>query len=246
MVSHGEVFTFGGLYFVKDTFRERGYGLKTIQAVDDIVNARNLHMYVIPTSVDFLSKNFEFMPRWVIRHYQLVASVVHEKFSSCQPPPSCAKILPVSQVNFTELTAYSVDMMGSSQVCKSMLAAMLVHAQESSWVAVGSKGEIVGYLIMSESSYFPESGYLIGPLFADSAFIARILFRTAAEFAAKDRKNPKFLSLDVSMHNQECIDMMECELGAKRILESVFITRGNCIPCRNHGMIFSLASTAVL
>jgi hypothetical protein len=30
--------------------------------------------------------------------------------------------------------------MGTSPVCKSMLAAMLVHAQESSWVAVDIEG----------------------------------------------------------------------------------------------------------
>ena len=46
-----------------------------------------------------------------------------------------AHILPASQVDFEKLFAYSADMLGTSQACKLLLAAWLVHLQKSSWVA---------------------------------------------------------------------------------------------------------------
>ena len=72
-----------------------------------------------------------------------------------------------------------------------MLAGMLSHAQESSWVAIGNKGEVVGYLIMSKTIRFPEDGYHIAPLYADSAPIARSLLKVAVEFAAAN--NPRHM-----------------------------------------------------
>ena len=82
---------------------------------------------------------------------------------------------------------YSADMMGTLQTCKSLLAAWLCHLQESSWVAINSKGEVVGYIIMSETLRFPEEGYYIAPFYADSASIARSLLKVAVGFASANK-----------------------------------------------------------
>ena len=96
-------------------------------------------------------------PGWVEKVYQFTASCAVEGLASHQLPPS-VEVLPASQADFEKLFAYihSANMMGTLQTCKSLLAAWLCHLQESSWVAVDNKGEVVGYLIMSKTNCFPE------------------------------------------------------------------------------------------
>ena len=64
---------------------------------------------------------------WIVKLYQFTALCVVEGLASSQMLPSVAKILPASHADFEKLFAYSADMMGSSQVCKLLLAAWLCH-----------------------------------------------------------------------------------------------------------------------
>ena len=106
-----------------------------------------------------------------------------------------------SRANFEKLFAYSADMLGSSQTCKLLLAAWLCHLQESSWAAIDKNGEVVGYLIMSETICFPKEGYLIAPLYANSAAIARSLLKVAAEFAsANDPRHKLRMTMPVNLN----------------------------------------------
>ena len=77
--------------------------------------------------------------------------------------------------------------MGTSQVCKLLLAAWLCHLQKSSWVAIDDRDEIIRYLIMSDIIHFPENGYYIAPFFADSASIAHSLLKVAVGFASANK-----------------------------------------------------------
>ena len=241
-VWHDNSLAFGGCYFVDKSFRGNGYGVKTYQTVftNNVLEACNVQNYVLTELQAQYLKNPWFQTGWSMRQYELTISTVREKLSACLFPSSIAKIIPASQANFEELNAYSADMVGSSQTCKSVLAAMLVHAQESSWVAIGNNGEMVGYLIMNKSTH-PEGGYFIGPFFADSASIARILLRTAAEFGCHSR----LLSLNASMSNPECIHILENELEAKPLLTALCVgTKG--ILRRAHEKIYGVASATVM
>ena len=238
---YGDSHIHSGYFFVEKSLRANGYGLKMFQAVytDDITKNKFIQGYSVINMVDFY-KQFRCQPVWSSRHYHLTTSVVKEKLSGCLPS-SVAKILPASQANFEELRAYGRDiMMGSSQTCASMLAATLGLAQESSWVAIGNKGEIVGYVIMNKTLY-PEDGYFLSPLFANDASIAQILLQTAVEFAVQDESHSRFLSLDVSMCNLEWVHILENELEAKPITDAVCMgSKG--IPHRAHEKIFSHAN----
>ena len=243
---YGDSHIHRGYFFVEKSLRAKGYGLKMIQAVytgyifnDDVSKKILIQGYSVANLVDFYKK-LGYQPQWSSRHYHLTTSVVKEKLSGCLPS-SVAKILPASQANFEELRAYGRDiMMGSSQTCASMLAATLGLAQESSWVAIGNKGEIVGYVIMNKTLY-PEDGYFMSPFFANDASIARILLQTAVEFAVQDESHSRFLSLDVSMCNLEWVHILENELEAKPITDAVCMgTKG--ILHRAHEKIFSHAN----
>ena len=156
-----------------------------------------------------------------------------------------SKILPASQVDFEKLFAYSADMMGSSQTCKLLLAAWLCHLQESSWAAIDKNGEVVGYLIMSEIICFPKEGYLIAPLYANSAAIARSLLKVAAEFAsAKDPRHKLHMDIPVDF-KQEFVRILEGEIGARSILDIIFMANKE-IPSKCLSKVYSFASIDVL
>ena len=183
---HEESCGFGGLLIVSKLYRGQGYGQITFDTVTAILGDQH-NMY---GAAGLYSKDAHtfmkhpIMLGWISRRYGFDASIACKGLASCQFPPSLAAILPASQVDFEELFAYSADMLSTSQVCKAVLAARLTHLQESSWVAIGNTGEVVGYLIMSKTVHFPEDGYNIGPFFADSAPIARSLLKVAVDFAA--------------------------------------------------------------
>ena len=181
-----------------------------------------------------------FQPHWNVTRFKLIATQALKGLSSCQTD---VKILPAKKANFEEMFTYSADMMGSSQACKSVLASWLSYAQQSSWVAVNDEGEIVGYLIMSKTSRFPEEGYRVAPFFANSAVIAQSLLKTAVEFAVPNK--PEFIFLDATPDlNSDSLDLME-KVGADRMVDFVFMgTKG--IPKRAHEKVFSCSSLDVL
>jgi len=151
--------------------------------------------------------------------------------------------LPASQADFEKLFAYSADMLGSSHTFKLLLAAWLCHLQESSWVAIDKNGEVIGYLIMSETIRFPE-GYCIAPLYANSAGVACSLLKVAAEFAsAKDPKNTLHVDIPVDF-KQEFVNILE-EVGARSILDSTFMTNKE-IPSKCLSKVFGIASPNLL
>ena len=133
-----------------------------------------------------------------------------------QFPPFLAQIMPASQADFEKVFAYGADMLGTSQACKLVLAAMVAHAQESSWVTIDNHGEVVGYLIMSKTIRFPEVD-----MRADSADIARSLLKVAVEFAAPI--NPRHIFLDMAADlNPKGVSILENELRAKKLADFVY------------------------
>ena len=135
-------------------------------------------------------------------------------------------------------------MLGTSQVFKRLLAAWLAHLHKSSWVAIDNTGNVVGYLIMSETVRFPERGYYIAPLFADSAPIARSLLKVAVSFASEDNPRHNIL-MDIPADNMEGVSMLVSELGANLDHDLIVMSRMEAIS-RNLGKVFSNASSRVL
>lgn len=146
---------------------------------------------------------------WNVRQYHFTVSSAIEGLASSKVPPS-VEILPASQGDFEKIFTYSADMLGTSRTCRSSLAAWLCYLQESSWVAVANKREVVGLLMMSRTSRFPEEGYHIGPFYADSAPIARSLLKVAVDFARASNPGHIFLRLPVD-RNPEGVKILENE-----------------------------------
>ena len=203
----------------------------------------NIQLTALDRIKDFMQKR-GYHPRRIVKLYSFTASCAVEGLASTQLPPSVAQILPASQADFNKLFEYSADMLGTSQVCEYLLAAWLAHLHKSSWVAIGNTGKVVGYLIMSETARFPEEGYYIAPIFADSAPIARSLLKVAVTFASEDNPRHNIL-VDIPADNMEGVSMLVSELGANLDHDLIVMSRKEAIS-RNLSKVFSNASSRVL
>ena len=226
IVKHGESCAVVGYYIVIKAFRGKGYGLKTWRfAFEDagITNSSyNVQLYAMMNSnMQSRYEKWGLKPDWMAKTFTFDVSRAQKSLSDCQFPLSVAKIIPGSQVNLEKLVEYGADVMGSSQVCKSMLAAWISIGEESSWVATDNSSEIVGYLIMKKTTCFPEGGYRIGPFYSDSAAIARSLLKCAVEFAA-DVSNRHQFYIELPCDNLEGVNIIE-GFGATVIFEVIFM-----------------------
>ena len=244
IVKHGESCAFVGYYIVIKVFRGKGYGLKTWKyAFEDggIGNSSyNLQLYAVMNMQSQYEK-WGLKPDWISRRFTFTVSQAQESLSDCQLLPS---VIPGSQADLEKLVEYGADVIGSSQVVKSMLAAWISIGEESSWVATDDSGEIVGYLIMKKTARFPEDGYRIGPLFSNSAAIARGLLKHAVEFAVVSNPASTILFLDIPCDNLEGVRIMG-EFGANVCIEVIFMTSKSNpnIPFRK---IFGAASPEIV
>ena len=245
VVRHGESVAFVGYYIVDKPYRRRGYGLKTWKAaLADIGDQCNGQLVAVLNMKDQYQKS-GFQPGWLVKRYSFTASRALDALASTQQPSSVAQILPASKVDFEKVIAYGADMLGKSQACRLVLAAWLSHAQESSWVALGNKDEVIGYLIMSKTVRFEEEGYRVAPFFANSVPIARNLLKVAVEFAS--RNNPEqIMFLDVAADfNPEGVSILENEIGAKSIFDTIFMSTKE-IPTKPHCKVFGIGSCEVM
>ena len=185
---------------------------------------------------------------WIVKVYQFTASRAVEGLASSQLSLSVEQISPATQADFEKVFAYGADMLGTSQTCKLLLAAWLCHLQESSWVAIGNKGEVVGYLIVSEIAGFPEKGYCIAPFFADNAPIICSLLKVAAEFASANSPCKTYCNIvmDIPLDfNPKGVCILESTVGARPIEESIIMSNKE-LPTAQLSNVFSIASSQVL
>ena len=243
LVKHEESVATGSYYIVAKPYRGSGFGKKLFDCWLSSRDQCNIQIFSLIHMKDYYQKR-GFQPRWIAKNYKFTASRAAEGLASCQLPPSVEQILPASQADFEKLFAYSADMLGSSQTCKSLLAAWLCHLQESSWAAIDKNGEVVGYLIMSETIRFPKEGYYIAPLYANSAGVACSLLKVAVEFAsANDPRNTLHVDIPVDF-KQEFVRILE-EVGARSILDFTFMANKE-IPRKCLSKVFSFASIDIL
>ena len=247
LVRHGENMAFGGNLLVAKPYRKQGYGVELINFVEALVDLHDFRMMAVMKLKDDLQKR-GCQPGWIVKAYQFTAPRAVEGLASSKQPPSVEQILPARQADFEKLFAYGADMLGTSQTCKLLLAAWLSHMQESSWVAIDNKGEVVGYLIMSEIAGFPEKGYCIAPFFADSAPIACSLLKVAAEFASANSPCKTYCNMVMDIpvdFNPEGVSILESEIGAKPIDKIIFMSSKE-LPTAQLSKVFGIASTSVL
>ncbi|MEM8613941.1 MAG: GNAT family N-acetyltransferase [Cyanobacteria bacterium P01_H01_bin.105] len=184
-VKYGKTFGFIGFYIVKPDFRGQGYGLEIWNAALNYLQGRNIGLDgVVAQQDNYIKSGFNLAYR-NIRYEGISLSLGRGSDTDCVPLAS----LPIK-------TVIEYDRRFFFEVRSHFIQCWI--AQPNSHAVGAVEGQtLVGYGILRPS----QSGYKIGPLFADTATVADKVFRA---LVAKVPQGSTFC-LDVPEVNHEAV-----------------------------------------
>jgi len=196
-VIYDDHFAFCGFYRVDPSYRDKGYGLALTKARLNYVGSRNVGIDgVIPMLKKYERLGYQLAynnARYATK--QVIKSIKHPA------------LVPVTAISLTDLYAYDRRHFPAPRA--SFLTCWL-NQDKSKAEAFVLDGKLMGYGVI-RACY---QGFKIGPLFADNADIADVLFRDLASFAQNE---PVYL--DIPECNPEAIALVK-----RHQLDKVFAT----------------------
>lgn len=181
-------FAFCGCYIVDKVYRDQGYGLELTKARLAYIGSRNAGLDGVLTMCDKYQRlGYQYA------HNNARYTTSHLIFSS-KPH---LNIIGCEQINFEQLCAYDKKHFPSNR------PQFLHHwIKQTNALALGfiSENKVQGYGVIRAC----QNGYKIGPLFADTAEIADLLFKQLANYA-----NGKDIFLDIPETNPAATELTQ-------------------------------------
>ncbi|AMA10004.1 GNAT family N-acetyltransferase [Picosynechococcus sp. PCC 73109] len=187
-VKYAPNFAFIGFYIVKPEYRGQGYGWQIWQAAIASVAGRNVGLDGVVAQQENYKKSGFNLAYNNVRYSGLGGGQVSES----------PGLKPLAVVNLEEVFQYDQRFFPGDR--RSFLKAWLQQPDSTTWVMVNNT-EITGYGMVRPC----RRGYKIGPLFADNAEIAEILFLALKGSLPAGSE----LFLDVPMVNPEAIALAQ-------------------------------------
>ena len=217
LTKYGDNFGFVGNYIVDEEYRGKGYGTKIFNtALSSVEPSRNIALIAAP----YLEKMYEkrgFRGCFnVVRFDFHLPAALHCFSESSRKAP--VRISSVDQVDEKALLAYDSSVFGFSRHAFLMkwVRARSSHAH----VAIDEEGSIVGYVV-ARAAFLKEHGCKIGPLFADSDFIAEKLLKSLFEELLQQNDPPPVVCIDALQQNS--MELAE-KLQGKIVYNAVYMT----------------------
>ncbi len=187
-VRYGATFGFIGFYIVKPEFRGRGYGMQIWNSALERLRGRNIGLDgVVDQQNNYRKSGFKLAYR----------NIRYEGKGGGRDPGN-RKIVPLSSVPFTELNAYDRRFFPEDRT--QFLRCWLNQPQSTAWGFM-EKDRLAGYGVLR----LCRSGYKIGPLFANDAAVAALLFQSL-----KSRTNEGSpIYLDIPEVNRSAVALAE-------------------------------------
>ncbi len=186
-IAYDDTFGFFGLYIVAPEYRQRGYGLQLTTACLDYLNDRCVGLDGVVNMVD--------------RYERLDYKAAHENTRYCLKNiptlPSHPQVSKITQAHFTDLCAYDRLHFPAPRI--NFLRAWLYQDNAHALVYI-DKDNVAGYGVIRPC----REGYRVGPLFANTAMIARALLET---MCATVTSGPIYI--DVPRPNQAALDLVQ-------------------------------------
>ena len=187
-VKYAPDFAFIGFYIVKPEYRGQGFGWQIWQAALATVGDRNVGLDgVVAQQENYKKSGFTLAYN----------NVRYSGFGGGQIPEHPG-LKPLTAVDIEEICAYDQRFFPGDR--RTFLKAWLQQPNSTTWLTV-NKGEITGYGMVRPCRL----GYKIGPLFANNAEIADLLFLALKGSLAAGSE----LFLDVPMVNPEAIALAQ-------------------------------------
>ena len=211
VIKHTNNFAFVGTYLVDKEYHGKGYGLKTWNAAMASINeSYNLSGDTTTEMLPVYSKFVPIRALWCQQCFDFVlpahfSAETHNTVNSIEPPTK--SLFPAILEYDTEVHVYPRP---------SFLEKWVFAPNCYCSVAIDTNGCVVGYGVVRKTQG-NVSGWRIAPLFADSADIARILYRDmCAKVAAEDSEAN--MTVDVSYGEKfspESLNLVAGELQGK-------------------------------
>ncbi len=160
LVKYSRDFVFEGLYIVKPEYRGKGVGTKIQKFALDLCREKNLGL----DGVTSMQQKYS--------DYGLTAAynnVRYRGIAQNKPSPQC---IPIGKGDFNEVATYDLECFGFDRA--RFLSCWLSQNDAAKLLVRNSKGAVSGYGVIRKCGV----GHKIGPLFADSAMEAELLFNS--------------------------------------------------------------------
>ncbi|MBX7254835.1 MAG: GNAT family N-acetyltransferase [Candidatus Hydrogenedentes bacterium] len=162
-VRYGKDFGFLGFYVVKAEFRGRGYGLPLFEAA-----VRQLESVKSAGLDGVVAQQQNYMKSGFVLAYRNI------RFQGVGGGEMPSGVTPIADIAFGVVERYDSVCFGTYRTA--FLRAWLSQPEGMGYGILGSDGELIGYGVLRPC----QTGYKIGPLFADSADAADCLYRALA------------------------------------------------------------------
>ncbi|OGD10046.1 GNAT family N-acetyltransferase [Candidatus Amesbacteria bacterium RIFOXYB1_FULL_44_23] len=187
-VTYENKFGFLGFYIVKPEFRGLGYGLRLWKEAIKHLPNQNIGLDGVEDQQENYKKSGFKLAYGNVRYEGM------GKISEVKNP----KIVTISESIFADVADYDKDVFPVSR--ESFLSTWFKQP-ESLAVAYVERGKVSGYGMVRKCI----NGFKVGPLFADSAKIAEILFQSLRSHVGKGNK----VFIDVPEVNKQAVSMMK-------------------------------------
>ncbi|MGB1242971.1 MAG: GNAT family N-acetyltransferase [Chitinophagales bacterium] len=158
-VQYGNSFGFIGFYIVKPEYRGKGYGIQIWNAALKYLEGRNVGLDgVLAQQENYQKSGFELAYR----------NIRFEGKSKSRYPRSMA-LVDFSMIYFGEIQAYDSAFFPDN---RDAFLQSWIRQKDSIGFGIYEEGELAGYGLIRKCRL----GYKIGPLFADNAELAELLF----------------------------------------------------------------------
>ena len=188
-VKYGESFGFIGLYIVKPAFRGQGYGLALWQAAITHLQGRTIGLDGVVAQQDNYRRSGFTLAHQNIRYRGTGSKTVAK---------TAANAVPLAQVPLATVIDYDRRFFPADRA--DFIRGWIAQPQGHS-VGVMQGSSLVGYGVLRPC----QTGYKIGPLFADTAAIADELFQALAAHVSPQQP----VYLDVPAVNAEALALAE-------------------------------------
>ncbi len=219
-VRYGPDYGFIGFYIVKPAWRGRGLGIRLWDAAIKRLAERTVGLDgVLAQQGNYQKSGFALSYR-NIRY----AGIFDQRLRQPRSP----NIVPVSEVNKTEIAAYDTNLFFTAR--PDFLQAWL-NQPSATALAYRVNEQLTGYGVVRKCRL----GYKIGPLFADSAEIGQELLVALAEYAQGEQ-----LFFDVPEVNSDAVALAE-SFAIRRVFETARMYKGPA-PQLDTGRIFGVTT----
>jgi len=197
-VAYDRDFAFLGFYIVKPEHRGKGYGLKIWDAAIAYLQTQNIGLDGVVEQQETYKKSGFKLAYNNIR-YEGKAKPTTEQFP---------EIVPLSEVSFDDVSRYDTNLF---HVPRPQFLQCWVKQPEGLALAAIREGKVVGYGVIRKC----RSGYKIGPLFADTKYLANKLFLALNNFVEPGAQ----IYLDTLEVNQAAVQLAE-DHGMHKVFET--------------------------